>query len=86
MLMAFMQEPSMLFESATRLLDYGIAGILVLTLLLWFIERRDTTKRFERIMKESAKADLAVAKALQAVQTLLTIHGWCNTDDTDTGD
>lgn len=60
----------------TSLLDYGTQGILVLTLLLWFLERRETIKRFERLMKESAKADLAVAKALVAVQTILLTHGW----------
>jgi hypothetical protein len=64
------------FDRAASLLEYGIAGILVLTLLLWFLERRETTKRFERLMKESAKADLAVAKALVAVQTILLTHGW----------
>jgi hypothetical protein len=71
------------FERAASLLEYGIAGILVLTLLLWFLERRETTKRFERVMKETAKADLAVAKALVAVQTILLTHGWNPHDPTD---
>ena len=31
----------------------------------------ETIKRFERLMRESAKADLEVAKALSGVQTLL---------------
>ena len=79
------QQPSLLIDGATHLLDYGIAGILVLTLLLWFFERRETMRRFERVMIEGASADLAVAKALESVLTVLTIHGWSTKNDDHSG-
>lgn len=69
-----------IFARATSLLEYGIAGILIFVLIAWFIERRETIRRFERLLKESAVADMEVAKALYAVQTLLTLHGWSTSD------
>ncbi len=72
-----------LFHEALAFLDYGSEGILVLVLLLWFIERRETIKRFEKVLKESAAADLEVAKALSAVSTVITVHGWWDSEDTD---
>ena len=79
------QDPATLIDSSVKLLEYGIAGILVLSLILWFIERQWSSKRFEAALKESAKADLEVAKALQACVTILTIHGW-KIDDSNEGD
>lgn len=59
-----------IFEGIGTLLEYK-DGLIALVLILWFLERRETTKRFERLFNVGATADLDVATALQAIQTIL---------------